>query len=199
MASNLLWANGRLSDGPTQVVENPPLHLTGPINQERDIPPFEPARSFRLFGIWQTNPTPSMAAPSHRHQSSLEGLIDFSAAKPLFAHEQQRIQAVGRFHRIVDFSDAAEQPASRYGDGYNRPALVRLTFEYARSQKSKDRFLGAFFRSLAIGMLDDDNVNLSDDSVIVDFRSPLFGFAEFLMANFFLPRISLSSSLLTSY
>ncbi|KAK3935965.1 hypothetical protein QBC46DRAFT_396221 [Diplogelasinospora grovesii] len=128
-----------------------------------------------------------MAAPSHRHQSSLEGLIDFSAAEPLFANEQQRTQAVGRFRRIVDYFEAAEQPASRYGDGYNRPALVRLTFEYARSQKSQDRFLGAFFRSLALGMLDDDSVNLSDDSVVADFRSPLFGFAEFLMANFFLP------------
>ncbi|KAH8754637.1 hypothetical protein F5883DRAFT_573340 [Diaporthe sp. PMI_573] len=128
-----------------------------------------------------------MAAPSHRHQSSLEGLIDFSAAAPFFADEQQRTQAVGRFRRIVDYFEAAEQPAPRYGDGYNRPALVRLTFEYARSQTSQDRFLGAFFRSLALGMFDNDNVDLSDESVVADFRSPLFGFAEFLMTNFFLP------------
>jgi hypothetical protein len=133
-----------------------------------------------------------MAAPSHRHQSSLEGLIDFSASEPLFANEQERAQAVGRFRRIVDHFEAVEQTASRYGDGYNRPALVRLTFEYARSQESKDRFLGAFFRSLAIGMLDDDNVNFSDNSVVADFREAVFGFAEFLMANFFLPCMSIS-------
>ncbi|KAK0736708.1 hypothetical protein B0T21DRAFT_411856 [Apiosordaria backusii] len=117
----------------------------------------------------------------------MEGLIDFSAAEPLFANEQERAQAVGRFRRIVGHFEAVEQPASRYGEGFNRPALVRLTFEYARSQESKDRFLGAFFRSLAIGMLDDDNVNLSDDSAVADFREAVFGFAEFLMANFFLP------------
>ncbi|KAK4194664.1 hypothetical protein QBC40DRAFT_290317 [Triangularia verruculosa] len=119
--------------------------------------------------------------------SSLSGLIDFSAAEPLFANEQERAQAVGRFHRIVHHFEALEQPASRYGEGYNRPALVRLTFEYACSQESKDRFLGAFFRSLAIGMLDDHNVNLSDDSVVANFREAVFGFAEFLMANLFLP------------
>jgi len=132
-----------------------------------------------------------MAAPSHRHQSSLEGLIDISVAEPLFANEQERTQAVGRFRRIVDYFEAAEQPAPRYGDGYNRPALVRLTFEYARSQESKDRFLGAFFRSLAIGMLDDD-FNLNDDSVVADFHEAVFGFAEFLMTNFFLPSMSIS-------
>ncbi|KAH8763782.1 hypothetical protein F5883DRAFT_422871, partial [Diaporthe sp. PMI_573] len=121
---------------------------------------------------------------------SLEGLIDFSAAATFFANEQQRTQAVGRFRRIVDYFEAAEQPAPRYGDGYNRPALVRLTFEYAHSQTSQDRFLGAFFRPLALGMLDDDSVDLSDDSVVADSRSPLFGFAEFLMTNFFLPRIT---------
>ncbi len=31
------------------------------------------------------------------HQSSMEGLIDFSAAEPLFANEQERTQAGGRF------------------------------------------------------------------------------------------------------
>ena len=85
-----------------------------------------------------------MAAPSHRHQSSLGDLIDFSAAQPFFANEQQRDQAVSRFCRIVDYFEDAQQPASRYGEGYNRPALVRLTFEYARSRESQDKFLMAF-------------------------------------------------------
>jgi len=134
-----------------------------------------------------------MTAPSHRHQSSLEGLIDFTTTEPSFANEQERAQAVGRFRRIVGYFEAVEQPALRDGGGYNRPALVRYTFEYARSQESKDSFLRVFFRSLAIGMLDDDdNVNLSDDCVVADFREAVFGFAEFLMTNFFLPRMSIS-------
>ena len=119
-----------------------------------------------------------MAAPPHRHQSSLQDIIDFSEAHPIFESSQQRAQAVDRFHRIVAQSEKLEQPASsRYGNGYNRPALVRLTFEYARSPESQDRFLRAFFRSLALGMLD-DSVNLSDDSVVADFRELLFGFAD---------------------
>ncbi|KAK0655381.1 hypothetical protein B0T16DRAFT_317309 [Cercophora newfieldiana] len=124
-----------------------------------------------------------MAAPSsHRHQSSLE------TAEPLFANEQQRTQAVGRFRRILNYFEAAEQQASSDDDGYNRPVLIRLTFEYARSQKSQDKFLGAFFRSLAVGMLDDDDsVDLSDDSDVADFRSSLFGFADHLITYFFLP------------
>ncbi|KAK3384077.1 hypothetical protein B0T24DRAFT_72720 [Lasiosphaeria ovina] len=131
-----------------------------------------------------------MAAPSHHYQSSLEGVIDFSAAQPLFANAQERTQAVGRFRRIVNYFEAAEQPAPRYSgcDKYNRPALIRLTFEYARSQESQDKFLKAFFQSLALGMLDDnDGIDLSDDRVVADFGSLLFGFADYLITNFFLP------------
>ena len=59
--------------------------------------------------------TPIIAAlSSHRHQSSLEGLIEFSIAEPLFANEQQRTQAVGRFLRIVNYFEAVEQQASSY-------------------------------------------------------------------------------------
>ena len=110
-----------------------------------------------------------MAASSHRHQSSLEDIIDFSEAHPIFKSNQQRAQAVAKFRHIVaHFENTEQQPASsKYGDGYNRPALVRLTFEYARSPESQDKFLKAFFQSLAIGMLDDnEGINLSDDSKV---------------------------------
>ncbi|KAK0631093.1 hypothetical protein B0T17DRAFT_488932, partial [Bombardia bombarda] len=128
----------------------------------------------------------------HHHQSSLEGVMDFAATpQPLFANELQRNQVVGRFHRIVNYFETTEQPApsSRSSTNpYNRPALIRLTFEYARSTESQDRFLGAFFQSLALGILDDnENIDLSDDGEVEDFRSPLFGFADYLIANFFLP------------
>jgi hypothetical protein len=116
-------------------------------------------------------------------------LIDLStASQPLFATTQERAQAVGRFRRIVEHFEAVEPPAPRRDAKFNRPALIRLTFEYARSPESQDRILGAFFQSLALGMLD-DSIDLRDDSEVADFREPLFGFAEFLMTNFFLPRI----------
>lgn len=126
-------------------------------------------------------------------------MIDFSAAaaQPSFANVQERAQAVGRFRRIVEYFEAAEPPASTRYPEYNRPALVRLTFEYARSPESQDMFLGAFFQSLALGMLD-DSVDLGDDSVVADFRPLLFGFADFLITNFFLPRKPSSSRLLDS-
>lgn len=123
------------------------------------------------------------APPSHRHQSSLE---------PLFENEQQRTQAVSRFCRIVEYFEAAEKQGNGYDDGYNRPALIRLTFEYPRSPDSQDRLLGTFFRSLALGMFEDsDGVDLACDHVVAGFRSHVLGFADFLMTNFFLPRVLL--------
>ncbi|KAK3687440.1 hypothetical protein B0T22DRAFT_527268 [Podospora appendiculata] len=81
-----------------------------------------------------------MAALSHRHQSSLEGIIGLSEAAPIFENEEQRDQAIDRFRRIVaHFGNTEQQPASsRSYNGYNRPALVRLIFEYARSLESQD-------------------------------------------------------------
>ncbi|KAH6624130.1 hypothetical protein B0J18DRAFT_444384 [Chaetomium sp. MPI-SDFR-AT-0129] len=131
-----------------------------------------------------------MAASSHRHQTSLEGIIDFSEGHPIFETSKQRAQTVDRFHRIIaHFENAEEQPASsRYGEGYNRPALVRLTFEYARSPESQDRFLKAFFQSLAVGMLDDDDgINLNDDTEVASLRTLLFSFSDHLIDHFFLP------------
>ncbi|KAK0655416.1 hypothetical protein B0T16DRAFT_396876 [Cercophora newfieldiana] len=129
-----------------------------------------------------------MAAASHRHQSSLEDIIDFSEAHPIFESSQQRAQAVDRFRRIVAHFESTEQQraSSRYGDGYNRPALVRLTFEYARSPESQDKFLKAFFQSLALGMLDDsDGIDLDDN--LASFRELVFSFADHLIYHFFLP------------
>lgn len=140
-----------------------------------------------------------MATPLHRHQSSLEDVIGFfAAAQPLFANEQHRTQAVDRFRRIVGYFETDESLESRRYLGYNRPALIRLTFEYARTPESQGRFLGAFFRALALGMLD-DSIDLNDDSVVADFRSPLFSFADFLITNFFLPCISSPSLLAFGY
>ncbi|KAK3944790.1 hypothetical protein QBC46DRAFT_304165 [Diplogelasinospora grovesii] len=125
-----------------------------------------------------------MANPSHRHQSSLEGLIDFSA-QPLFATVDERTRAIDKFHRIVRHYEAKE-PTHGRNNQYNRPALVRLTFEYARSPESQDKFLQAFFNSMALGM-EDDGPDLGDDEVAADFHSLLYGFADYLLDHFFLP------------
>jgi len=114
---------------------------------------------------------------AHRHQSSLEGRLEFSAVIPVFANQQQRAQAVGRFLRIVKYIEGTENPPAQYGDGYNRPAVVRLTFEYARSFESQDKFLKAFFQCLDLDMLD-DGIKLDDDTKVAAFSEPLFSFAD---------------------
>jgi len=124
---------------------------------------------------------------AHRHQSSLEGRLEFSAVIPVFANQQQRAQAVGRFLRIVKYIEGTENPPAQYGDGYNRPAVVRLTFEYARSFESQDKFLKAFFQCLDLDMLNDDGIKLDDDTKVAAFSEPLFSFADHLINHFFLP------------
>jgi hypothetical protein len=112
-----------------------------------------------------------------RHQSSLEGVIDFGSQEPVFANPEQRTRAVARFNDVIGHFAAIET-----NKPYNHAALIRLTFEYARSAKSQDRFLAFFFQSLAIGPVDGE-VPYSDP----DLGEAFYGVAEFLMNNFFLP------------
>ncbi|KAK3364156.1 hypothetical protein B0T25DRAFT_442834, partial [Lasiosphaeria hispida] len=121
-----------------------------------------------------------MATPAHR-PSSLDN-IDFSPAESLAANPPLRAQAVQRFHHVVYHFEAGE-PA-RHSNDYNRPALVRLLFQYARSPASQNRFLAAFFQRLLLGMGDADGDIVFDNGL----RSLLFAFAEDLMNNFFIPR-----------
>ncbi|KAI0173167.1 hypothetical protein GGR52DRAFT_542148 [Hypoxylon sp. FL1284] len=119
-----------------------------------------------------------MASPLHRHQSSLEGVINFSAEPPLEA--AQRTVAVRRFYRIIEHFETS----SNSGDvsPYKRPQLVRFTYEYALSEESRDNLLRAFFRAMALSM--------GDDNQSIDFeelRSIFLGFADHLLDNFFLP------------
>jgi hypothetical protein len=113
---------------------------------------------------------------------SSEHMFDFSPG-PVFANDTQREQAISRFQQIVSYLEAAEL-APRPGLSYNRPALVRLTFEYARCVESQDRLLAFFFQSLGLGL---DGGSLDDDEC-ADLGEPFFSIAEFLMTNFFLPR-----------
>ncbi|XXH02118.1 hypothetical protein Hte_008486 [Hypoxylon texense] len=119
-----------------------------------------------------------MASRLHRHRSSLEGVINFSAEPPL--DTAQRAVAKRRFYRIIEHFETS----SNNSDGvlYKRPQLVRFTYEYALSEESRDNLLRAFFRALALSM--------EDDSQSMDFeelRPIFFSFADHLLDNFFLP------------
>ncbi|KAK3364032.1 hypothetical protein B0T25DRAFT_57356 [Lasiosphaeria hispida] len=125
------------------------------------------------------SPNPNMAAPGH--QPSLLDGIDFSRAHSLSANPQLRTQAINRFLHVVEHFEAGEP--TRYNNDYNRPALVRLTFQYARSPESQNKFLLAFFQWLLLGMADGDGDIKLDD----DLRSLLFAFAEDLLYHLFVP------------
>ncbi|KXX77963.1 hypothetical protein MMYC01_207929 [Madurella mycetomatis] len=97
------------------------------------------------------------STPHHRHQSSLEGVICFSSESPLGATERAR--ARDKFYRIVNrfATDPGDSNSKRQ---YNRPLLVRLTYEYTRSEESKDIFLRAFFQALDLQIDSEDDLDL---------------------------------------
>ncbi|KAK5999031.1 hypothetical protein PT974_01418 [Cladobotryum mycophilum] len=121
----------------------------------------------------------SQAVPSAsilRHQSSLEGIMDFSREPPLAS--ELRAQAKRKFYLIVEHFEEFHKSD---GQPYNQPQLIRYTYEYARSEESQDNFLRAFFQALALSMDGGEDLNFDDLS------SPFIGFAEHLFNNFFLP------------
>ncbi|POR32496.1 Uncharacterized protein TPAR_07272 [Tolypocladium paradoxum] len=124
-------------------------------------------------------------SPHHRHQASLDGVIDFSTEPSLGALE--RVEARRRFYHIVNHVEEKNRSSSGSGSNpYNRPALVRLTYEYALSEESQDHFLRAFFRSMALSVTG-ENVDFGDKDLEGELRSTLLSFADYLLDNFFLP------------
>jgi hypothetical protein len=125
-----------------------------------------------------------MAAPSphHRHQSSLEGVIDFSPSTERLESDQ-RAKAMQIFSQIIDHYERSQ---TKNGP-YKRITLVRLTCEYALSEISRENFLRYFFQYMAIPMEKDihfDDWNTEQKS---ELESSLTAFADFLVDNFFLP------------
>ncbi|KAK4245794.1 hypothetical protein C7999DRAFT_33794 [Corynascus novoguineensis] len=149
---------------------------------------------------------PSPSAPLHRHQASLESIIEFQTEPPL--SPDTRGQARRRFYCITDHFEAAESRGNGNGSRsnnaadngmdsgvnngennrgdisgsprYNRSRLIRLTYDYARSPLSQDNFLRAFFGSLELSMDGDEAL---DEAI----QSKFFNFADYLVNNFFLP------------
>ncbi|KAH7204868.1 uncharacterized protein BKA55DRAFT_291464 [Fusarium redolens] len=119
-------------------------------------------------------------APHHRHQSSLEGTIDFSPRPSPFFSPDELDKAAGILRRLVEHFEplSTEKP-------YNRPRLVRLTYEHARSDQSKFNFLHAFLGTVNITI--DEVFDLNDETKKNKILSALNTFADFLVDNFFLP------------
>ncbi|KAF5986036.1 hypothetical protein FBULB1_2600 [Fusarium bulbicola] len=83
-------------------------------------------------------------------------------------------------HRVIDHFE----PLST-GKPYNRPRLVRLTYEHARSDQSKSNLLHAFLGEVNITI--DQVIDLDDETVEEETHLALNAFADFLVNNFFLP------------
>ncbi|KAL8366258.1 hypothetical protein RB595_004840 [Gaeumannomyces hyphopodioides] len=132
----------------------------------------------------RTNAYP--AGPHHRHQSSLQDIwpVEIPAMD-----DDTRTQAGIRMRHILQHCEVAaaiQQPRQ----GYNRPVLIRLTHDHARSDDSKTIFLSTFFEHLQLpltGSITDSDVNFSDTKVEERFRKSVDAFADYLMDNFYLP------------
>jgi len=114
-------------------------------------------------------------SPLHRHQSSLESIINFFTELP--SKTEQRSVAKDRFNHIVNYFNT-DNPSNR--SPYNRSQLIRFTYQYALSKQSQDNLLQAFFRAIALSV---DNKNFD----INELRSKFFTFADYFLDNFFLP------------
>jgi hypothetical protein len=119
-------------------------------------------------------PTPS---PHHRHQTSLEGVIDVFAPHPALSFDQRQ-QETSVFTAVIE----ACEPRQNHKP-YKQVTLVRLTYEYARSEASRDNFLRFFFQHTQIPT----KPTQSESATLSDYGPRLIAFAETLIENFFLP------------
>ncbi|EJT69103.1 hypothetical protein GGTG_13371 [Gaeumannomyces tritici R3-111a-1] len=137
---------------------------------------------------------PYEAKPLNRHRSSLEGTMILPAGTPALLPDDTRAQAKARLYHILEnleaLAGAAAAANHRPQQGYNRPALVRLTYEYTISDQSKSLFLTSFFESLALpltGNVTDADVDFGNTEVAAGLGTSVDAFAEYLMNNFFSP------------
>lgn len=128
--------------------------------------------SFRLSSGSQVQPQ-----PHHRHQASLEDIINCSQLGRLTTDERSR--ARGALNDIIDH--VANHVGSK--GGYSRHLLVRHTYEYSRSEMSKDTFLRVFFNIMGLDISSSEDIN-TDDSQI---RQKFIDFADMLLEQFFVP------------
>lgn len=123
------------------------------------------------------------ALPLHRHQSSLEGIIDFSSCQPL--SESHRASAIRRFYHVINHFDSED--VKRGQDQYDRVKLVRFTYEYSTNQESKDNVLIAVFEFLKLSASSEEDIDFEDATYREQLKAHLYKFADYLVDNFFLP------------
>ncbi|KAI1428899.1 hypothetical protein F5Y12DRAFT_799984 [Xylaria sp. FL1777] len=123
--------------------------------------------------------------PHHRHQASLESVIAFSIEPPLSVGE--RAQAKRRFLYIVNHFEGASRAAAELAPAKGTTnRLLSVSPTSMPSEKSRDLYLRAFFRSAALSVTG-DNVDFSDKHLEEEVCSSLLSFADYLIDNFFLP------------
>ncbi|KAG8670770.1 hypothetical protein FPOAC1_004004 [Fusarium poae] len=129
------------------------------------------------------------ALPLHRHQSSLEGIIDFSSRQPL--SESHRASAIRRFYHVINHFDSED--VKRGQDQYDRVKLVRFTYEYSTNQESKDNVLIAVFEFLNLSVSSEEDIDFEDVTYREQLKAHLYKFADYLVDNFFLPPVKAST------
>jgi len=139
-----------------------------------------------------------MAQPHHRHQVSLESVLDFSSTTASLSADE-RSQATLIFHRIINYCSSHEllNTSGDAGRKYGRAKLVKLVYEYAISDVGRDNILRYFLASMVMEstevegfphilatLIDFDNLDISKkESIIKRVRD----FADHLVDGFFLP------------
>jgi hypothetical protein len=129
-----------------------------------------------------------MTSPHHRHQSSLEGVIDFPDQS---LEPDERDRAIQIFKQIVDHYE----PIQREKEPYKQITLIRVTQEYTFSQSN---FLKHFFLYVGRETLSEEPNFSQILSDFVQFESwdteqknglgtRVIAFADYLIDNFFLP------------
>ncbi|RAO74321.1 uncharacterized protein BHQ10_010333 [Talaromyces amestolkiae] len=142
--------------------------------------------------------SPYQRQRQHRHQLSLEGILDFSQPFTLPPHESQAARAI--FQELINNYDSEQRPPR----GYKPIALVQATFDHVAS---KDTFLMLFLSFLyetlcsrrGDGAESDISPYLAYFSDLASWNSArlseayggIEAFAEFIVENFLLPRMSL--------
>lgn len=126
------------------------------------------------------------ALPLHRHQSSLEGIIDFSSREPL--SESHRASAIRRFYQVINYFDGND--TKRGQNQYDKVKLVLFTYEYSTNQVSKDNVLIAVFEFLKLSISAEEDIDFKDATYRSELKNHLYEFADYLIDNFFLPRMA---------
>ncbi|OAA67310.1 hypothetical protein SPI_01886 [Niveomyces insectorum RCEF 264] len=117
---------------------------------------------------------------THRHQSSLEGVLDFSDTPVVFGDAASRQHAEALFASLLARLEADGDET--LSTDFRPVVMIRVMHQVSLSQLSKDLFLRHFFESIGVDMAADlASINIDNA------RSGLVDFAQFLNTNFFGP------------